>query len=66
MTGSLRSAEPALLTGLGVRSAARLVPVPVSSTKAVHGAPRPLRSRYALSVNCAFGGANTALLVGAP
>jgi 3-oxoacyl-[acyl-carrier-protein] synthase II len=28
--------------------------------------PRPTHARYALSVNAAFGGANTALLVGAP
>ncbi|MCX4744820.1 beta-ketoacyl-[acyl-carrier-protein] synthase family protein [Kitasatospora sp. NBC_01287] len=31
----------------------------------VLGAPRPTRARYALSLNSAFGGANTALLVGA-
>jgi 3-oxoacyl-[acyl-carrier-protein] synthase II len=31
----------------------------------VLGAPRPRRPAYALSVNSAFGGANTALLVGA-
>jgi len=28
--------------------------------------PRPASARYALSLNAAFGGANTALLVGAP
>ncbi|HEY1571651.1 MAG TPA: beta-ketoacyl synthase N-terminal-like domain-containing protein [Pseudonocardiaceae bacterium] len=32
----------------------------------VVGRPRPSGARYALSVNAAFGGANTALLVGAP
>ncbi|MFI5496861.1 beta-ketoacyl-[acyl-carrier-protein] synthase family protein [Actinoplanes sp. NPDC051859] len=32
----------------------------------VTGAPRPVASPYALSLNAAFGGANTALLVGAP
>lgn len=32
----------------------------------VIAAPREVRPRYALSVNCAFGGANTALLVGTP
>ncbi|MEV4482547.1 beta-ketoacyl-[acyl-carrier-protein] synthase family protein [Micromonospora coxensis] len=32
----------------------------------VTGAPRPVGSPYALSLNAAFGGANTALLVGAP
>jgi 3-oxoacyl-[acyl-carrier-protein] synthase II len=31
----------------------------------VLGEPRESRARYALSLNCAFGGANTALLVGA-
>ncbi|MFJ6194577.1 beta-ketoacyl-[acyl-carrier-protein] synthase family protein [Micromonospora sp. NPDC092111] len=32
----------------------------------VTDAPRPVSGRYALSLNAAFGGANTALLVGAP
>lgn len=41
-------------------------PDPACALDLVLGEPRPASPRYALSVNVAFGGANTALLVGAP
>ncbi|MFJ8687532.1 beta-ketoacyl-[acyl-carrier-protein] synthase family protein [Micromonospora wenchangensis] len=43
-----------------------LGPDPACPLDVVTAAPRPVTSRYALSLNAAFGGANTALLVGAP
>jgi 3-oxoacyl-[acyl-carrier-protein] synthase II len=43
-----------------------LEPDPQCPLDVVVGEPRPTDARYALSVNAAFGGANTALLVGAP
>jgi 3-oxoacyl-[acyl-carrier-protein] synthase II len=43
-----------------------LEPDPRCPLDVVVGEPRPTDTRYALSVNAAFGGANTALLVGAP
>jgi 3-oxoacyl-[acyl-carrier-protein] synthase II len=43
-----------------------LEPDPECPLDIIVGAPREVRPRYALSLNAAFGGANTALLVGAP
>lgn len=44
-------------------NAGYLGPDPECELDLVLGGPRPARSRYALSVNAAFGGANTALVV---
>lgn len=43
-----------------------LGPDPACPLDVITAAPRPVTSRYALSLNAAFGGANTALLVGTP
>lgn len=43
-----------------------LEPDPECPLDIIVGAPREVRPRYALSLNAAFGGANTALLIGAP
>ncbi|MGF1426902.1 beta-ketoacyl synthase N-terminal-like domain-containing protein [Kitasatospora sp. LaBMicrA B282] len=57
--GALRAGE------LPVQAGHRAVEPSCAGLDLVLGAPRRRRVRYALSLNAAFGGANTALLVGA-
>lgn len=56
----------ALRAGLLPVNAGFLGPDPDCRLDLVLDRPRPATPRYALSLNAAFGGANTALLVGAP
>ncbi|PWU56536.1 3-ketoacyl-ACP synthase [Micromonospora sp. S4605] len=60
-----------VVTGLALRhgklpvNAGWLGPDPHCPLDVIRDAPRPAATRYALTLNAAFGGANTALLVGA-